>query len=111
MRILLDENLPELLVSQLSALGHHVDSVNSLKLKGLDNGSLFSVAASDYDILFTKDRGFAESIQDLESNAKVKLILVTLRQEPAKQFVARFLKRFSETDWTSYASGDIWPSE
>jgi len=58
-----------------------------------------------------KTEGFAESIQDLESNAKVKLILVTLRQEPAKQFVARFLKRFSETDWTSYASGDIWPSE
>lgn len=34
MRILLDENLPESLVDALRQLGHEVDSVNSLRLKG-----------------------------------------------------------------------------
>jgi len=40
-KILLDENLPESLVAALQRLGHEVDSVNSLRLKGLDNGTLY----------------------------------------------------------------------
>jgi hypothetical protein len=37
-RILLDENLPEGLIEPLRGLDHTVDSVGSLRLKGLDNG-------------------------------------------------------------------------
>ena len=40
MKILLDENMPESLLGALANLGHEVDSVNHLKLKGLDNGTL-----------------------------------------------------------------------
>jgi Domain of unknown function (DUF5615) len=40
-KILLDENMPESLVEALKHLGHRVDSVNHLKLKGLDNGTLY----------------------------------------------------------------------
>jgi hypothetical protein len=39
-KILLDENLPESLLAALGRLGHQVDSVNSLRLKGIDNGAL-----------------------------------------------------------------------
>ena len=41
MRILLDENMPESLRRALADLGHEVDSVASLRLKGLDNGRLY----------------------------------------------------------------------
>lgn len=41
MRILLDENMPESLRRALGELGHEVDSVASLRLKGLDNGRLY----------------------------------------------------------------------
>jgi hypothetical protein len=40
-RILLDENMPESLRRALAELGHEVDSVTSLRLKGLDNGRAF----------------------------------------------------------------------
>jgi hypothetical protein len=41
-KILLDENMPESLAGALEDLGHEVDSVNKLKLKGIDRwGTLF----------------------------------------------------------------------
>ena len=46
MKILLDENMPESLLRALERLGHEVDSVNHLKLKGLDNGTLYRQALS-----------------------------------------------------------------
>jgi uncharacterized protein DUF5615 len=55
-RLLLDENLPEGLVEPLRLLEHTVDSVASLRLKGLDNGRLYREVASGYDLFFTKDR-------------------------------------------------------
>jgi hypothetical protein len=53
-KILLDENMPDSLVSALEDLGHKVDSVNHLKLKGLDNGTLYRQVAVQYDLSFTR---------------------------------------------------------
>ena len=53
MRILLDENLPEVLVVVLRQLGHQVDSVNSLGMKGADDSMLYLVAQR-YDLCLTE---------------------------------------------------------
>ena len=63
MRILLDENLPERLVSVMRRLGHEVDSVNGLRLKGLDNGTLYREVARSYDLCFTNDKGFVHNVK------------------------------------------------
>jgi len=55
-RILLDENLPESLASALQQLGHHVDTINSLRLKGLDNGTLYRKIAQAYTFVSLKMR-------------------------------------------------------
>lgn len=52
MRILLDENMPDGLVAPLRSLGHTVDSVGSLRLKGLDNTRLYREVAQGYDLFF-----------------------------------------------------------
>jgi uncharacterized protein (DUF433 family) len=39
------EHMPESLLGALEDLGHEVDSVNHLKLKGLDNGTLYRQVA------------------------------------------------------------------
>jgi len=49
-RILLDENMPESLRRALAELGHEVDSVASLRLKGLDNGRLYQDVADVDDL-------------------------------------------------------------
>jgi predicted nuclease of predicted toxin-antitoxin system len=59
-RILLDENMPRKLLAALVAEGHEVDSVKSLQLAGIDNGALYQMAASNYDLCFTRDAEFQD---------------------------------------------------
>ena len=53
MKILFDENMPECLAGTLEDLNHEVDSVNDLKLKSIDNGTLYRQIAVAYDVCFT----------------------------------------------------------
>lgn len=110
MRVLLDENLPEGLVEPLRLLGHTVDSVASLRLKGLDNGRLYREVASAYDLFFTKDREFADRVSTLAEPAPVRVILTVIRQQPEAQFVAAFMASFASTDWAIAGPVREWPS-
>ena len=109
MRVLLDENLPEGLVEPLRLLGHTVDSVASLRLKGLDNGRLYREVASADDLFFTKDREFANRVNTLAEPAPVRVILTVIRQQPEAQFVAAFMASFASTDWANAGPVREWP--
>ena len=110
MRILLDENLPEGLIEPLRSLGHLVDSVGSLGLKGLANGQLYREVASGYDLFFTKDREFAARMEALTDPARVSVVLTVIPQQPEAQFVAIFLRAFTSTDWSSPVLVREWPT-
>jgi predicted nuclease of predicted toxin-antitoxin system len=109
MKILLDENLPESLVTALQKLGHEVDSVNRLRLKGLDNSTLYQQVAQEYDLCFTKDAGFVHNVRAMKGPSRTKLLHVVLPQQPAKLFVKTFVHAFEKTDWSHYANGSDWP--
>jgi len=109
MKILIDENLPESLVIALKNLGHQVDSVNSLRLKGLDNSTLYREVVHSYDLCFTKDAGFVHNVRQIRTTAQVKLLRVVLPQQSAKPFVDSFVKAFQQTDWSRYENGSDWP--
>jgi predicted nuclease of predicted toxin-antitoxin system len=109
MRVLLDENLPESLVPALRQLGHQVDSVNRLRLKGLDNSTLYQQVAQDYDLCFTRDVGFVNTVRRMRSPINAKLIRVVLPQRPAGPFVNDFVEAFERTDWADYENGSDWP--
>lgn len=110
MRILLDENLPEGLIEPLRRLGHTVDSIGSLGLKGIANGQLYRDVASGYDLFFTKDREFAARVHTLPDPARVRVVLTVIPQQPEPQFVAVFLRAFTATDWSRAALVEEWPS-
>ena len=63
MKILLDENLPRKLVAALRAEGHEVESVQTLRLQGLDNGKLYEFARDRFDLCFTRDVGFTNLVR------------------------------------------------
>jgi len=86
-RILLDENLPESLAAALQQLGHHVDTLNSLRLKGLDNGTLYRKIAQAYDLCFTRDAGLVHNVRQTPEASNSKLWRVLLPQQPAHPFV------------------------
>lgn len=50
MRILLDENLPRKLVEALRNEGHEVESVQTLRMQGLDNGKLYRFAVENFEL-------------------------------------------------------------
>ena len=111
MRILLDENLPEGLIEPLRRFGHHVDSVGSLRLKGLENSRLYREVAAGYDLFFTKDREFAARAATVTQPLPVKVILVLLRQQLEPRFVAAFMEAFVRSDWGRSEHVSEWPEQ
>jgi predicted nuclease of predicted toxin-antitoxin system len=93
-KILLDENIPESLLGALEDLGHEVDSVNHLKLKGLDNGTLYRQVAIAYDLCFTRDTGFAHNVRQMRDPSQVKVLRVVVPQQRVESFVPAFIDCF-----------------
>jgi predicted nuclease of predicted toxin-antitoxin system len=108
-KILLDENIPESLAAALEDLGHEVDSVNSLKLKGIDNGTLYRQVAVGYELCFTRDAGFARNIRQMRDPSRVKVLRVIVPQQRVESFVPAFIVTFQKSDWSRYSNGDDWP--
>ena len=64
-------------------LGHAIDSVASLRLKGWDIGRLYCEVAFAYDLLFTKDRESAGHISTLPKPAPGRVILTVIAAKMA----------------------------
>ncbi len=109
MRILLDENLPHSLTYALREFGHETDPVNGLLIKGIDDNQLYNFVAPQYDLCFTRDAGFVHNVRQMKVPVPNKLVRVTLPQQPARLFVATFVTRFRETDWSSFEHCGNWP--
>jgi hypothetical protein len=100
--------MPESLVGALNDLGHEVDSVNRLKLKGLDNGTLYRQVAVDYDLCFTRDTGFVHNVRQMRDPSQVKVLRVVVPQQRIEAFVPAFVDAFQKSDWLRYSNGDDW---
>ena len=90
-------------------LGHQVDSVASLRLKGLDNSRLYREAAQSYELCFTKDRAFVANVRAVDRPGSVKVFRVTLPQAAGQEFTRRFVDVFQQTDRSAYPNGSDWP--
>jgi predicted nuclease of predicted toxin-antitoxin system len=110
LRILLDENMPRKLLAALIAEGHEAGSVKSLQLQGIENGALYQLAATDYDLCFTRDAEFSRRVMSKPA-ARLKLVHVVIPQTRQDEFVQQFLTAFLKTDWSKHNNGDDWPAE
>ena len=109
MKIFLDENLPRKLVAVLRAEGHEVESVHTLRMQGLANGKLYDFARESFDLCFTRDGGFANTVRGTSISTRLRLLRVNLVQKPQDEFVLDFLATFRKTDWAKFGNGDDWP--
>lgn len=109
MKILLDENMPHSVLSFLRQEGHIADSVNTLRLKGMENGKLYREVAQEYDLFFTRDVGFIEAIRNMKIKSRCVTLLLNLPQLPKDKFLPLFRKHFRSTDWKQCHNGDVWP--
>ena len=73
MRVLLDESVPSRLGAML--VGHQATSVQNRGWAGLKNGKLLALAAAEFDILLTADKGI-EFQQNLATLPLAVLVVV-----------------------------------
>ena len=64
--------------------------MNHLKLKGLDNGTLYRQVAVAYDLCFTRDSGFAHNVRQMRDASHAKVLHVAIRQQRVEVFVTLY---------------------
>ena len=102
--------MPRKLLAALVAEGHEIHSVGSLQLQGIDNGALYELAATNYDLCFTRDAEFSKRVQS-KPTARLKVVHVVIPQTRQDEFVQQFLIAFRNTEWSKHQSGDDWPAK
>ena len=98
MRILVDENIPNLTVSELRTLGHDVLDIRGTQRQGMFDDELWSLAQAEQRILVTTDKGFSE----YRNEPHCGILVIRLRQPNEPMIHARILaafRQFSERDW------------
>jgi predicted nuclease of predicted toxin-antitoxin system len=101
MRIKLDENLPAILVPDLVALGHDVDTAVDEGLGGRDDSSVWAATQVAGRILVTQDLDFSD-VRAFVPGTHHGLVLVRLRQRSRARMHARVLAAFNSEDAASW---------
>lgn len=90
MKLKLDENLPEILLSTLTELNHDVDNVRQEGLAGKDDVSVWKAAQEAGRFLITQDLDFSD-IRQFAPGTHHGLMLVRLRI-PGRLALARRIR-------------------
>jgi predicted nuclease of predicted toxin-antitoxin system len=98
MKILVDENIPLVTVSELRRIGHDVSDIRGTKDKGIPDELLWKKACNEGRLLITTNKGFSQH-RDKKHNG---ILIITLRKPNTNKIHARVLKalgRFSAKQW------------
>jgi predicted nuclease of predicted toxin-antitoxin system len=114
-RIILDENFSDGLAIALRKLGHDVVSVHETEWVGFKNGALGAeLARSDFDVIITKDRNFADHSGILTKRPTLVLVVVDsvkLKQVKDNIFIRRFIKALALEGLPETAGvPNMWPN-
>ncbi len=98
MRIMVDENIPNITVRELAAMGHDVLDIRGTPKQGMFDDDLWALAQTQERIMVTTDKGFAEHRDEQHHG----LLVVRLRQPNEERIHARVLaafRQFAGQDW------------
>lgn len=98
MRILVDENIPNISVRELRALGHDVLDLRGTERQGMPDDEIWPLAQTEQRMLITTDKGFSEHRDQRHGG----ILVVRLRQPNEQRIHARIMaafRQFTEQDW------------
>ena len=98
LRILVDENIPNVTVSELRTLGHDVLDVRGTQRQGMFDDELWSLAQAEQRVLVTTDKGFSEHRDERHCG----ILVIRLRQPNEAKIHVRILaafRQFTDRDW------------
>ena len=95
MKVKLDENLPESLLTTLAALGHDVDNVRIEGLNGQPDHDVWQAAQESERFLITQDLDFSD-IRRFAPGTHHGLMLIRLRAPGRLALTSHITERFRE---------------
>jgi predicted nuclease of predicted toxin-antitoxin system len=98
MKILVDENIPNLTISTLRGTGHDVMDIRGTPRQGISDDELWALAQTEGRMLVTTDKGFSEHRDERHHG----LLIVRLRQPNEERLDVRVMTafdQFPETRW------------
>ncbi|MBD3341418.1 MAG: hypothetical protein GF353_20095 [Candidatus Lokiarchaeota archaeon] len=98
MKILVDENIPNMSVQKLRELGHNVKDVRGTEDEGITDEYLWDMVQNESRLLISTDKGFTQYRDNFHCG-----ILIVLLKNPNKdkihQRVINAINQFSENEW------------
>jgi predicted nuclease of predicted toxin-antitoxin system len=101
MKLKLDENLPEALLSALFIIGHDVDNVRLEGFVGQNDGRIWEAAQNSGRFLITQDLDFSD-IRKFAPGTHCGLMLVRLRNPGRRALAERIAEAFTVQDAESW---------
>ena len=98
MRILVDENIPNISVRELRAMGHDVLDIRGTERQGMFDDELWPFAQAERRLLVTTDKGFSKHRDEQHGGIPI----VRLRQPNEQRIHARIMgafHQFAEQHW------------
>jgi predicted nuclease of predicted toxin-antitoxin system len=98
MRVLVDENIPNLTVRALMELGHDVLDIRGTDKQGTGDEHLWTLAQTEARLLITTDKGFADHRDENHHG----ILIVRLHQPNEERIRTRILaalRQFVEKEW------------
>jgi predicted nuclease of predicted toxin-antitoxin system len=98
MRMLVDENIPNMTIQELRENGHDVKDIRGTPDEGLSDDLLWDIALNEKRLLITTDKGFIHRREDYHYG----VLIVRLRQPNRKRIHSRVMngfRRYNEKEW------------
>ena len=98
MKILVDENIPNITVLELRAMGHDVLDIRGTERQGMFDDELWPLAQTEQRALVTTDKGFSEHRDEQHYG----ILVVRLRQPNEQRIHAWIMaafRQFAEREW------------
>ena len=98
MKILVDENIPNITVHELRAMGHDVLDLRGTARQGMFDDELWPFAQIEQRMLVTTDKGFTPH----RDEPHYGILVVRLRQPNEQRIHARIMaafRQFTELEW------------
>jgi predicted nuclease of predicted toxin-antitoxin system len=106
MKLKLDENLPESLVADLTALGHDVDNVRQEGLAGRDDPDIWAAAQREKRFLLTQDLDFSD-VRQFQPGSHYGLLLVRLPELGQLALNRRIIEAFRREEVESWSGSFV----
>ena len=98
MKILVDENIPNITVHELRRMGHDVLDIRGTERQGMFDDLLWTLAQTERRMLVTTDKGFCEH----RDQQHCGILVIRLRQPNEQRIHARIMaafRQFAENAW------------